>query len=140
MTARVDRDANGREVIYLDASYRLYNRLGDGGGFAPPVNRPFDIQVKWHDNWSRGLECPFRAQSIRNCLISTTFNRFSAQERLESAQGTNAISPPSGRVQYGLIIVVDPDDAVKETNDNDNRFEIRVTVSGNQVINQTIVR
>ena len=141
VTARSETTANGRAVIYLDAAYRIYNSAGDVG-VPPSVNRPFEIQIKWDDKWTRGVPCPFRGKTISQsqCSTSITLNSFRGSSRLERAQGTNAISPTSRRVEYGLIIVVDPDDAVKETNDNDNRYEVRVTLIGNQVINQTIIR
>ena len=139
VTARADTTANGRAVIYLDAAYRIYNSAGDGG-VPPSVNRPFEIQLKWDDKWTRGVPCPFSGKTISQCFTSITLNSFGGSSRLERAQGTTAISPTSRRVEYGLIIVVDPDDAVKETNDNDNRYEVRVTLIGNQVINQTVIR
>ena len=139
VTARAETTANGRAVIYLDAAYRIHNSAGDGG-VPPSVNRPFEIQLKWDDKWTRGVPCPFSGKTISQCFTSITLNSFGSSSRLERAQGTTAISPTSRRVEYGLIIVVDPDDAVKETNDNDNRYEVRVTLIGNQVINQTIIR
>ena len=135
VTARAAQDANNRKVWYLDASYRIYNRPGDDGDLAPPVNRPFEIQLRWE----RGPECPFSGKPMSDCLISNSLNRFNSSERRESAQGTEDIVIPSGGVEYNLIIVVDSDDAVKETNENDNRYEIRVRVNNAGEVRQTLV-
>ena len=135
VTARAGQDANNRTVWYLDASYRIYNGSGEIGDIAPPVNRPFEIQLRWE----RGPECPFSGKPMSDCLISNSLNRFNSSERRESAQGTEDLVIPSGGVEYNLIIVVDSDDAVKETNENDNRYEIRVRVNNAGEVRQTLV-
>ena len=134
VSARSGQDVSGRTVWYLDASYRIHNRSGDND-FAPPVNRPFEIQLKWEN----GPECPFSGKPMSACFVSTTLNRFNSVDRRESAQGTEDIIIPSGGVEYNLIVVVDTGKTVKETNENDNRYEIRVRVNNAGEVRQTLV-
>ena len=135
VTGRKQTDSSGTERFYLDATYYLQNRVGDGASFPPPIKRPFKVQVKW----DRGPECPFGG-AMSQCFISTTFNSFGSSERRERAEAANSITLPTGGVyEYTLIIVVDPEDAVKETNDNDNRYELRVTVDSAGTVRQTLV-
>ena len=125
-----------RAGFYLDAEYWLSNK-SDDGRFSPPVNRPFEIQIKW----DKGPVCPFIGKTMSQCFISTSFNSFgSGAERREQARSSNPLTLPTrGVIEYGLIIVVDPNDAVKETNDNDNRYELRVTVDSGGTVRQTLV-
>ena len=133
---RKQTDLDGTERFYLDAEYWLQNRV-DGVNFPPPVSRPFEVLVQW----SRGPECPFRGKAMSRCFKSMSFNSFdSGAERRERMQGANPVTlPRRGVIEYWLIIVVDHSDAVNETNENDNRYELRVTVDSGGVVRQTLV-
>ncbi len=134
---RWELDQTGTNRFYLDAEYRLRNGDADSFDFPPPVNRPFEIQARWGD----GPACPFRGRTMANCYIATTLNQFTGSERRERADGSSYLTlPGSGSLAYTLTIVVDPYDAVRETNENDNRYELRVTIASDGEVRQTLVR
>ena len=124
-----------RAGFYLDVEYWLRNSM-ENGSFSSPVKRPFNVQVKW----DKGAACPFWGKTMPRCFISTTFNRFdSGAERREQVRSSNPLTlPTQGIIEYRLIIVVDPSDAVKETDENDNRYELHLTVDSDGTIRQTV--
>ena len=125
-----------RAGFYLDAEYWVRNSVEEGN-FPSPVRHPFYVQIKW----DKGTECPFWGKAMSQCFISTSFDSFgSGAERREQARSSNPLTlPRQGIIEYRLIIVVDPNNTVKETNENDNRYEVRVAVGSDGTIRQTVV-
>ena len=126
VTGRRQTDSGGAERFYLGASYRLTNWL-DTGAPGALVKTPFEVQVKW----DKGPECPFSGKTMSQCFISIDFSSFGNSERLEQVEGTNGLTlPRRGVNEYGLIIVIDSNSAIRETGESDNRYEARITVGG----------
>ena len=123
------RPVAGTETFYyMDTRVSVLNEIGKDGLRPPSVKEPFDVAVEYES----GPACPF--EPIGSCVVILEVEELRGGSGVSLwARGENPLPlPRSDSVhEYRIVVTVDPDNDVDESDETDNIKRITNRVTNN---------